>query len=391
MANDFRDIGRDIRDAVLDAVNSGDYSQLNRRISGSVNAAIDEVNARMQASRAASEASFPRWESANVQYRPESRTVSHRQEQQLYARRPAGLVSGILCTVFGAIAFGAFGIGTAAILVNFLIGSLGKLFSFSVGGLLAVLTVTGLAVLAAGQKRLRFVKRFRRYAEVLRGKTFCAISELADRTGKSERFVLRDLKTMISGGLFLQGHIDDEQKTLLLTDEVYSHYRELQKRTEEHAAQQAAQAEESEQERLFRETLAEGERYLSAIRRANDAIPGEVVSEKLFRLERVVQKIFVQVKRNPAQIPELRRFLDYYMPMTQKLIETYQELDAQPMAGENILRAKEEIEKTLDTVNQAFETLFDNLFEHTAVDITSDIAVLKNMLRQEGLTGKDFR
>ena len=78
------------------------------------------------------------------------------------------------------------------------------------------------------------------------------------------------------------------------------------------------------------------------------------------------------------------------MPTTLKLVETYQELDSHPVAGQNIQKSKDEIEKTLDTINQAFENLFDSLFEHTAVDITSDITVLKNMLKQEGLTEKEF-
>ena len=114
------------------------------------------------------------------------------------------------------------------------------------------------------------------------------------------------------------------------------------------------------------------------------------MSEKLYRLEDVVRRIFGQVKEHPEQLPELRRFLDYYMPTTLKLVETYEELDGQPSEGENIRKAKAEIEKTLDTINQAFENLFDSLFAHTAVDISSDISVLKTLLKQEGLTGSDF-
>lgn len=387
MANEFKDIGRDIRDAVLDAVNSGDYSQLNRRITGSVSAAIDEVNARLNNPDRPANDPFPRWEYTEPRFRSESTAVTRRQEQMIFARRPAGLVSGILCTVFGSIFTGAFGIAFFVLLINYLVGTLGGILFAALGGVMGLLACGGIATLATGQKKLRFVNRFKRYMELLRGKTHYAIADLAARIGRTERFVLRDLKAMISGGLFLQGHIDDEQKTLLLTDEVYSHYRDLQERT----AEEAVRAEETAEERMFRETEALGERYLTAIRRANDAIPGQSVSDKLYRLEDVVDKIFAQVKRNPAQIPELRRFIDYYMPMTLKLVQTYQELDAQPTAGQNILRAKEEIEKTLDTINQAFENLFDSLFEHTAVDITSDITVLKNMLRQEGLTGSDFK
>ena len=77
--------------------------------------------------------------------------------------------------------------------------------------------------------------------------------------------------------------------------------------------------------------------------------------------------------------------MDYYLPMTVKLLGAYEELDRQPVQGENILNSKKEIEDTLDTLNNAFAKLLDNLFEDTAWDVSSDISVLQTMLAQEGL------
>ena len=82
--------------------------------------------------------------------------------------------------------------------------------------------------------------------------------------------------------------------------------------------------------------------------------------------------------------------MDYYLPTTMKLLEAYEELDTQPVQGENILSSKREIEKTLDTLNQAFERLLDDMFQDTAWDVSSDISVLNSMLAQEGLKEKDF-
>lgn len=384
MANEFRDIGRDIRDAVLDAVNSGDYSQLNSRITSSVGAAIDEVNGRLKSRETARKDPFPRWTGGED---VSARAMAAKQEQAVFARRIPGLAGGIVALVFGIFFTAGFGIASMAVLINFLLGNFGKVLFLSLGSVFGALSVGGIVSICTGGKRLGLASRFRRYTNLLRGKTHFAIEKLAQQTGCKKRRVLKDLRHMISHGFFLQGHIDDEQETLLLTDEVYSHYKALQARTDELEKRAA----ETEQERLLRETLDQGERYLDAIRKANDAIPGEVVSAKLYRLESVVRRIFEQVRRDPSQIPELRRFLEYYMPITQKLVETYQQLEGQPAIGENIRKARLEIEKTLDTINVAFENLYDSLFAHTAVDITSDIAVLKSMLQQEGLTGSDFK
>ena len=400
MANDFRDIGRDIKDAVLDAVESGDYSQLNSRITRSVGEAIDEVNERLGCRGTGSgqgewngtvrrEPGPGAAQSCRRQQGPVrtgTRTAPPRQDLQVFSQKPKGSVSGLLCTIFGSIFLGAFGIALLASVIAFSVKSFFGVGFWVTCGILGVMTAGSGVLLSIGQKLLGRVRLFKKYAAALRGKTYCAVEELAAKLGKKERQVVRDLHGMIDRGMFPQGHIDDEEKTLLLTDELYTQYRDLKRQREELAAQPP----ETPEQALFRETEDQGRRYLEVIRRANDAIPGEIVSEKLYRLEDIVRKIFDQVKQHPEQIPELRRFLDYYMPTTLKLVETYQELDSHPVAGQNIQKSKDEIEKTLDTINQAFENLFDSLFEHTAVDITSDIAVLKNMLRQEGLTEKDF-
>ena len=80
----------------------------------------------------------------------------------------------------------------------------------------------------------------------------------------------------------------------------------------------------------------------------------------------------------------------YYLPTTLKLVNAYREFEQQPAQGENIRSAKEEIKKSLDVINQAFEKLLDSLFEDDALDISTDISVLHTMLAQEGLTGSDF-
>ena len=96
-------------------------------------------------------------------------------------------------------------------------------------------------------------------------------------------------------------------------------------------------------------------------------------------------------KQRIAIIREIRKFMDYYLPTTMKLVNTYEEFDAQPVQGENIVGIKQEIEETLDTINEAFARLFDNLYADTAMDISTDIDVLEAMFAQEGLTGHSFK
>ena len=120
-------------------------------------------------------------------------------------------------------------------------------------------------------------------------------------------------------------------------------------------------------------------------------MPEEQITEKLTRLEMIISKIFAQVKKEPGEAKNLSQFMDYYLPTTWKLIQAYKEMDAQPVQGENITAAKKEILESLDTINDAFETLLDSMFKDKAWDVSTDISVMKSMMKQEGLMGSDFK
>ena len=138
------------------------------------------------------------------------------------------------------------------------------------------------------------------------------------------------------------------------------------------------------------EVLDKGTEYLKKIHESNDAIPGVEISVKISRMELIVEKIFERAQKHPEIIPDLKKMMDYYLPMTVKLLDAYEEMDTQPVQGENIQSSKREIEDTLDTLNQAFEKLLDSVFQDTAWDVSTDISVLHTLLAQEGLTEDDF-
>ena len=101
-------------------------------------------------------------------------------------------------------------------------------------------------------------------------------------------------------------------------------------------------------------------------------------------------RIFERAREHPEIVPDLKKMMDYYLPMTVKLLETYEDMNSQPVQGETIRNSTKEIENTLDTLNSAFARLLDSAFQDAAWDVSSDISVLNTLLAQEGLTGGDF-
>ena len=253
-------------------------------------------------------------------------------------------------------------------------------------------------MLVSGGRKIGRTSRFKKYIKTLGQNTYCNFQQLSQAVGKPAKYVVKDVRAMIEKGWFMQGHVDQQETCLITSNETYRQYEEAQKQLEirqKEEAQLAKAREEMQREkgRLapdVQEVLDRGNAYLEKIRQSNDAIPGHEVSEKISRMELIVQKIFERATEHPEIIPDLKRLMDYYLPMTIKLLNAYEDMDSQPVQGENISNSKREIEAALDTLNQAFEKLFDSIFQDTAWDVSSDISVLHTMLAQEGLTEDEF-
>ena len=131
--------------------------------------------------------------------------------------------------------------------------------------------------------------------------------------------------------------------------------------------------------------IAERERALSEMRRLNDTIEDEVISARIDHLEDVTAKIIDTVVVKPSKLPQLRRFLNYYLPTTLKLLNAYDRMAAAGVSGSNIDGTKAKIEDIMGTICTAFDKQLDALYGEEALDISTDIAVLENLLAQEGL------
>ncbi len=131
----------------------------------------------------------------------------------------------------------------------------------------------------------------------------------------------------------------------------------------------------------------EKDRAISELRRLNDAIPDEKISAQIDHLEEATGKIIDHVIDNPAKKPQISRFLDYFLPTTIKLLNAYDRMDSTGISGSNIDATKQKVEKMLDTLCAAFDKQLDALFGDDALDISTDITVMENLLAQEGLSG----
>lgn len=380
---DFDTVLDDIGGIVDRAVSSQDFQKLNQNVRHSVKRAVDISSDAVRRVKREPAQSIPT--NTGVAYGDRMQSWGLKdQSKELYANTGGKQALGILKIVGGAVLLGFTGI-------SLLVGAtVSMIFGSSLHFAPTLISLLGIGggttLLGSGVVDTNRISRFKRYRKALGTKTHCALKQLAQAVGKSEKFVRKDLLRMIRQGWFRQGCFDNEQTRLLTSRETYRYFEQSRLQLE-----QRKQLEEAQKQQLWsdtpevRQVLERGNAFITQIRKCNDDIPGEEISRKIDRMEELVRRIFARAKAAPEVIPDLQKLMDHYLPMTVKLLNAYADMDAQPVQGETILASKREIEKTLDTLNLAYEKLLDDLFADTALDVSSDITVLNTLLAQEGL------
>ena len=293
-------------------------------------------------------------------------------------------MGGILYTVFGAIGIGVSASLSFAFFVWWLVAP--HTLPLNMTALFFFLTLGFCGMLWYGCRVLGRYRLADRYMKLIGEKMYMEIEDLAARTGRSIRRVRKDVRKMLKSGMLPQGHLDPKQTTLVVNDETWEEYLKLEEQWEtRRKLEEAKQGEgpgtcDPEQERIERE----GQLYMERLRRLNDEIPGEAVSNKLYQLDELLSGTFALLREHPEKRSQMRKFMDYYLPTTVKLVEAYAQFDRAGVEGENIQNAKAEIEKTMDTINGAFEKLLDDLYREEAFEAAADAKVLKTVLTQDG-------
>ncbi len=239
--------------------------------------------------------------------------------------------------------------------------------------------VGGGAMLGSGLAMNRSMKRYAQYLAVMGDRPAMSVEELARVTGFSQRRVTKDLQAMISKGFFGgKAYLNRELGYFFRSSQADEDWQRRQEEAEE-AAAPPKEAEEGYSG------------ILRNIRRANDRIADPVLSAKIDRLEEVTAKIFQAVEADPKKRSSIDTFLNYYLPTTQKLLDSYAEFEATGVEGANLGQAKDRIEKTMDSIVAGFEHQLDELYKMDAMNVDSDIRVMETMLRRDTATvEKDF-
>ena len=234
---------------------------------------------------------------------------------------------------------------------------------------------------AARMKAGRQMGQFADYADSVDYHKGLPVSMLADLTHQTKKKALKKLRSYIHKG-WLNAWLDDETETLYLTAEDYR------------AAKEAATAAAVQPQPEKAETsdtllnLDTARRFAAVLEKEQQLMQDAQAREELAAMHKTTTAICDWLEAHPESQPKTRRFAEYYIPTTLKLLHTYN--DVQGQQGENAETIRRDIAGILHTLNQAYENLYNNLLSDVAMDISSEIAALQGMLANDGLTGREF-
>ena len=312
-----------------------------------------------------------------------------------------------------AVIFGLGGIGCIAASDAFLPGLItetmigdtvataaeGMTYTFTTGASMAttVLEITGNvltlvacgfgAMIAAGASRLSASKKLRLLADAAEGMDYrkgLPVEMLADLTHQKKAKALKKLRRYINKG-WLAAWLDEKTEKLYLTVEDY-------RAAQETAAAPQAQPQPEPAPEQREETplnLETARRFVQVLEKEQQLMQDPQAREELEQMQKTANAICDWLEAHPESLPKARRFAEYYIPTTLKLLHTYN--DVQGQQGANAESIRRDIAGILHTLNQAFDNLYDNLLSDVAMDVSSEIAALQGMLANDGLTGRDFQ
>lgn len=397
--NNQKDISEQIFDLVMNSVDSMDFSDLSRQIRDTVNDTREEFVRQLNSIQSGyrngknssrKPVSPDRQTSYGQRYRKHPGTEIVVPEKKLpgtYSGPAQIAAGGTGLAIFGSLSLG-FGLSGIGLI---LAGSTLAAATIIAESIFLPLTLISGLLFGRGILSRNRVKRIKNYINHWKDRSFIMLSDLSEKSGQSLKQIRQDINYLLDNRFLPGARMDQEQTCLLLTDEAISQYEAAKESQRLREAEELRRQEEaarwagaSEEEKDMFSFISQAEGALTDIAGYRQTLASGLMDEKLDRLELVLTRIFVCVKDHPEKLRLTRRLMNYYIPSVMKLLSVYQDLEKQPIQGENIQKTRGEIESSLDTLNDALETMFDELFQEEALDVSADIQVLKTMLTQDG-------
>lgn len=292
-----------------------------------------------------------------------------------------GNAIALVLTILDTLFFGYFlfiGIATALLSKTFL----------SIGLVITILSLIFIALniflIAKLVTVIKYKMRYNIYEEILGFKSMEFVEDIAHCSKQSETIVVKDLIKAINQKLIPQGHFTNNNLVFMVSDDVYEKYtlkpaiydRYFQKQLENRQRTKA-------RTKRINDIIETGEQYIKKLNDVKTITKEKAISKKIEHLGNVAAMIFHEIDVNPSTVTSLGVFLNYYLPTTEKLLDTYVSITEKKIEVPNLTKAKKEIENSLSTIIKSYELILEKLYEESEMNIKSEIEAMEVVMLKE--------
>lgn len=366
LGKSFNDAFSNINDGVNDAINSMNFSDISKKIQDGLDAAIN-VTLDMIGKKTVKVPVIPTKSSkVCAQKLPEKSKASGYK--------------------FLSILIGIMGVSIGLPLVFDGLDYFG--FEEIIGGILTLLATSIFAPRFWNKAKFlnRIEKNYMRFLRELGHNTVIPIRDLASSVQQTEKETVNDLLYMMRNGYFHQARIVENDSLFILDIETFKLYKEQLK----NMPKEEQKEEIADQDEKTRGIIQSASKYLDQIEASKSKIKDRDFLEKVILLKKTLENIIALVEKYPQNSYALDKFMDYYLPTTTKLIDSFIEFEAMETDNPKILNSMKEIDKSIATINEAYEKIQVELVSDRAMDIKTDIDTMNLLLNQEGLLEDDW-
>lgn len=225
----------------------------------------------------------------------------------------------------------------------------------------------------------RYIRALKYYNIYMSGSE--TLQDFSDILMDSKRNIRKDIAKMAQLGIMPNAHFNSDDVLVFTADNLGKNVIDVEveeSRNESNIVKQ--------QENV---STNQWKSYIKTIKEAESEFKSQDISFSLYRLSKVVEKVIDYLEKHPEKEKDVKKLMEFHLPSTVKLILSYRELDKSGINTFNIEKTKEEIVSACDKIHEAFNGVLEDLYNDKAIDVSTDIQVLKMMLSREGFLDRD--
>lgn len=251
----------------------------------------------------------------------------------------------------------------------------------------------GVYLIVKGIKKSRYVDTYAIYRVIFSEQPYISIAKLAQMTNTSKGRVIKYLQDYQLSGLYPEGHFYRDNTYYVMSNaaaELLDEELAEKRQEKENRSLEKVLADEYPKLYEMSNEIDESLEALGALQESETADNNPQLKRELRKMRRILGQIKTYILKNPSEVPDIRSVINYFLPTVTKLLGSYYELDNERVQTENIKTSKAEIESVLESINLAFENMYDDFYTDKAIDIYADVSVLKTLIEKHGLSDSNF-